>query len=547
MDCDWLIIGSGFGGSVSALRLVEKGYRVVMLEKGRRLQGQDFPKSNWNLKRWLWMPQLGWRGLFKMTFFRHVTVLSGVGVGGGSLVYANTLPIPKDDFFDAASWGHLAPWKQELAPHYATARRMLGATVNPLNTFPDQVLKEVGQDLGRPDFQPTTVAIYFGEPGVTVKDPYFNGEGPDRTGCNACGGCMLGCRNNAKNTLDKNYLYFAEKRGLTLHADTEVTWVRPLPGGDGYEVTAKQGTGLFRKTRRFTAKHVIFAGGVLGTLDLLLKLKDAKDGLPHLSERVGDGVRTNSEALIGIVSGKQQKDRDLSRGIAIGSILHTDEHSHLEPVRYPEGSGFFRLLMAPHVPGATAWTRVARLVGLLARKPLRFLQAWFVPDFARRTMILLYMRTMEGHLRMRRGRALTTGFRSGLTTGLQEGPAPTANMPEAFDLAKRVSDKLDGYPMTMVSETLMGIPTTAHILGGACMGDSPRTGAIDSRHRLYGYEGLYVVDGAAISANPGVNPSLTITALAERAMTFIPAARELPRGDTDATLEAPRQPQAAAS
>ncbi|MCY1032681.1 GMC oxidoreductase [Corallococcus sp. BB11-1] len=537
MDCDWLIIGSGFGGSVSALRLVEKGYRVVMLEKGQRLQGQDFPRSNWNLKRWLWMPQLGWRGLFKMTFFRHVTVLSGVGVGGGSLVYANTLPVPKDDFFQAPSWGHLAPWKEELAPHYVTARRMLGATVNPLSTFPDQVLKEVGQDLGRPDFQPTTVAVYFGEPGVTVKDPYFDGEGPERTGCNACGGCMLGCRNNAKNTLDKNYLYLAEKRGLTLHADTEVTWVRPLPDGDGYEVTAKEGTGFLRKTRRFTAKHVIFAGGVLGTLDLLLKLKERPDGLPLLSPRVGDGVRTNSEALIGIVS--RRKDHDLSRGIAIGSILHTDAHSHLEPVRYPAGSGFFRLLMAPHVPGATLVKRLARLVGMLARHPVRFLQAMFVRDFARRTMILLYMRTMEGHLRMRRGRAPGTGFRTGLTTGLQEGPAPTVNMPEAFDLARRVSDKLDGYPMTMVSETLMGIPTTAHILGGACMGDSPATGAIDSRHRLYGYDGLYVVDGAAISANPGVNPSLTITALAERAMGFIPATRELPRGDTDATLAAP--------
>jgi len=248
MDWDWLIIGSGFGGSVSALRLTEKGYRVVMLEKGRRLRGPDFPKTNWDLKRWLWMPQLGWRGLFKMTFFRHVAVLSGVGVGGGSLVYANTLPIPKDDFFQASTWSHLAGWKEELAPHYATARRMLGATVNPLSTFPDKVLKEVGEDLGRTDFQPTTVAIYFGEPGVTVKDPYFNGEGPERTGCNACGGCLLGCRNNAKNSLDKNYLYLAERRGLTLHADTEVTWVRPLPEG-GYEVEALRGTRRFSRER----------------------------------------------------------------------------------------------------------------------------------------------------------------------------------------------------------------------------------------------------------------------------------------------------------
>ncbi|WP_342375123.1 GMC oxidoreductase [Myxococcus stipitatus] len=525
MDCDWLIIGSGFGGSASALRLTEKGYRVVMLEKGRRLGAADFPKTNWNLKRWMWMPRLGWRGLFKMTFFRHVTVLSGVGVGGGSLVYANTLPVPKDDFFEAPSWGHLASWKQELSEHYLTARRMLGATVNPLITEPDRVLQQVGQDLGRTDFQPTTVAVYFGEPGVTVKDPYFGGEGPDRTGCIACGGCMLGCRHGAKNTLDRNYLYLAEKRGLSLHADTEATWVRPLPGG-GYEVEARQGSGwLPRRKRRFLARNVIFAGGVLGTLDLLLRLKEHPEGLPRLSERLGDGVRTNSEALIGIISGR--KELDLSKGIAIGSILHTDERSHLEPVRYPSGSGFFRLLMAPQVRGARMLSRVARLVGLLARHPLRFLKAWFVPNFARRSVVLLYMRTLEGHLRMRRGRGLSTGLRKGLVTGLQAGPAPTANMPEAFDLARRVSDKLDGYPMTLVSETVLGIPTTAHILGGCCMGDSAETGVIDHRHRVFGYEGLYVVDGSAVSANPGVNPSLTITALAERAMAFIPRAREV--------------------
>ncbi|WP_338864829.1 GMC oxidoreductase [Myxococcus stipitatus] len=533
MDCDWLIIGSGFGGSVSALRLTEKGYRVVMLEKGRRLGPAEFPKTNWDLRRWLWMPRLGWRGLFKMTFFRHVTVLSGVGVGGGSLVYANTLPIPKDDFFEASSWGHLAHWKQELSEHYLTARRMLGATVNPLSTVPDQVLAQVGQDIGRSDFQPTTVAVYFGEPGVTVKDPYFGGEGPERTGCIACGGCMLGCRHGAKNTLDRNYLYLAEKRGLSLHADTEATWVRPLPGG-GYEVDARQGSGwLPRRALRFSARNVIFAGGVLGTLDLLLRLKERPEGLPLLSERLGDGVRTNSEALVGVVSGR--KEHDLSKGIAIGSILHTDERSHLEPVRYPEGSGFFRLLMAPQVRGARMLSRMARLVGLLVRHPLRFLRAWFVPNFAQRTLILLYMRTLEGHLRMRRKRGLTTGLRKGLTTGLQAGPAPTANMPEAFDLAHRVADKLDGYPMTMVSETVLGIPTTAHILGGCCMGDSAETGVIDSRHRVFGYPGLYVVDGSAISANPGVNPSLTITALAERAMTFIPQARaadeEAPSGE----------------
>ncbi len=529
-DSDWLIIGSGFGGSVSALRLTEKGYRVVMLEKGPRLGAQDFPKTNWDLKRWLWMPRLGWRGLFKMTFFRHVTVLSGVGVGGGSLVYANTLPIPKDDFFQARSWGHLSDWKSELAPHYATARRMLGATVNPLRTLPDEVIQQVGKDMGREDFQPTTVAIYFGQPGVTVPDPYFGGEGPERTGCNSCGACMTGCRFGSKNTLDKNYLYLAEKRGLTIHADTEVTWVRPLPGG-GYEVEALEGTSrFFRRKRRFTARQVVFSGGVLGTVDLLLKLKAHPDGLPRLSERLGDAVRTNSEALIGIVAGDSKRAHDLSRGIAIGSILHTDEHSHLEPVRYGAGSDFFRTLMAPYVTGTSVLSRLVNLVGVFLRNPLKVTRSFFTRDFARRTMILLYMRTLEGHLRMRRGRGLFTGGLEGLKTGLQEGPAPTAHMPEAAELARRVAEKLDGMPMTMATESVLGIPTTAHILGGCCMGGSPQTGVIDSQHRLYGYEGLYVVDGSAISANPGVNPSLTITALAERAMTFIPARQQVDSG-----------------
>ncbi|HEX8698369.1 MAG TPA: GMC family oxidoreductase, partial [Myxococcaceae bacterium] len=524
MDCDFLIIGSGFGGSVSALRLTEKGYRVVMLEKGRRLQAQDFPKTNWNLKRWLWMPQLGWRGLFKMTFFRHVTVLSGVGVGGGSLVYANTLPIPKDHFFQGGSWGHLADWKQELAPHYAEVRRMLGARENPLRTYPDQLVQQIGKEMGREDFQPTTVAVYFGEPGVTVPDPYFKGEGPPRTGCNSCGGCMLGCRVGAKNTLDKNYLYFAEKHGLTIHADTEATWVRPLPEG-GYEVEALEGASFFRRKRRFTARNVIFAGGVLGTMDLLLKLKERPDGLPKLSDRVGDGVRTNSEALLGVVTPKM--DRDLSKGIAIGSILHTDEHSHLEPVRYSAGAGFFRLLSAPYVTGDKVVTRLARLIGTMLQHPIKLMKVLTVRDYAKQTVILLYMRTTDGHLRMQRGRALTTGLRKGVTTAVQAGEAPTANMPEAAELGRRMAEKLEGMPMSLVNETVLGIPTTAHILGGACMGDSPQTGAIDHQHRLFGYEGLYVIDGAAVSSNPGVNPSLTIAARAERAKTVIPAKQQL--------------------
>src|SRR5260221_13263009 len=331
MDWDYAIIGSGFGGSVSGLRLTQKGYRVVMLEKGRRFRAEDFPRSNWNLRRWLWMPAAGFRGIFKMTFLRHVTLLSWVGVAGASLVYAQTWPTPKDEFFTLPSWGQLADWKKELEPHYATALRMLGATQYPLDTYSDQVLRAISNDLGRPEqIVPARVAVYFGEPGKTVPDPYLGGEGPDRTGCIQCGACMTGCRHNAKNTLDKNYLWLAEKRGLRIEADTEVTWVRELEGG-GYQLAATSGTGWLGKRRRtFTARNVIFAGGVLGTVPLLLKLKASAEGLPRPSGRVGAFVRTNSESLIGVTT---RADRHLSESIAITNVLLTDEHSHLEPVR----------------------------------------------------------------------------------------------------------------------------------------------------------------------------------------------------------------------
>ncbi len=446
-----------------------------------------------------------------MSFFRHLTVISGVGVGGGSLVYANTLPIPKDEFFASPSWSHLAKWKDELAEHYVTARRMLGATENPLRTQPDDVLAQLGKELGK-EHHPSTVAVYFGTPGVTVKDPYFGGEGPDRTGCIACGACMTGCRHGAKNTLDQNYLYLAEKKGLTLHPETRVTWVRP--DGDGYVVEAEQGLDA-REHVSYTARKVIFSGGVLGTIPLLLKLRSDANGLPKLSSQVGQFVRTNSEALIGVTT--RNASLDLSKGIAIGSILETDDHSHLEPVRYGEGSGAFRLLQAPQVNGDSFFSRLVKLVTAMARHPLDFARAYGVADWAKSTMILLYMRTVDGHLRLELDDSGT------LSTALAEGPAPTANIPEAGELARRVAEKIDGVPMTLVTETLGGIPTTAHILGGACMGSSAQEGVIDDLHRVYGYDGLYVIDGSAISANPGVNPSLTITALAERAMQRIPA------------------------
>jgi cholesterol oxidase len=521
---DYLIVGSGFGGSVSALRLVEKGHRVLMLEKGRRFAPHDFPRTNWDLRRWLWMPRLGLRGPFQMSFLRHVTALSGVGVGGGSLVYANTLPVPGDGFFESPTWRHLADWRAELAPCYARARAMLGAVPYPGRTWPDEVMAELAADLGlQHELRPTHVGVFFGKPGVTVPDPYFGGEGPARTGCVQCGGCMLGCRLGAKNTLDQNYLYLAEKRGLRIEAEHEVTWIRPVPGG--YEVTALEGPARWWRPRRkrvFHARNVVLAGGVLGTVPLLLRLKGDTGGLPRISGRLGAFVRTNSEVLMGIVS--ERRDRRMSEGVAITSILQTDEHSSLEPVRYPDGSGFFRLLMAPHGPGATAFERIWNALRFVVRHPLRTVKAWAVPDFARHTMILLYMRTIDSHLALRPGR-LFGKMRSVLT----HGPAPTAAIPEATALADRIADKVDGFPGSLATETLLGIPTTAHVLGGCVMGASSEEGVIGPDHQVWGYPGLYVVDGSAISANPGVNPSLTICALAERAMERIPAKGEAER------------------
>lgn len=518
MQYDFVIIGSGFGGSVSALRLMEKGYKVLLLEKGQRFEAKDFPKTNWDLKRWLWLPKLGFKGIFKMTFLPEVTVLSGVGYGGGSLTYACTLPVPKDRFFEAESWSYLAEWKKELAPFYETAYRMLGAAVNPRLTYIDQVTREIATEIGREDhFHPTKVAVYFGQSGKTVEDPYFEGKGPERTGCIFCGGCMTGCRHNAKNTLDKNYLYLAEKLGLEVEIETEVTAVRPAE--DGYEIEAVQGLSRAKKRVKISADKVIFAGGVMGTVPLLLDLKERADCLPNLSNRLGEFVRTNSESLIEVVS--ENRDHDLSEGIAISSIINTDENSHIEPCRYARGSGFFRILAGPHVEGVTRAERFVNLIKATLTKPYRLFRAVTVPDFSRFSIILLYMRSLDGTLKFTLGRNAYTFFRRRLTTTGGTGGKPRASIPEATDLARLYEKKLNGTAVSLISETLVGTPTTAHILGGCSMGDSSETGVIDRDHRVFGYEGLYVIDGSAISANPGVNPSLTITALAERAMSRI--------------------------
>ncbi len=518
LNYDYIIIGSGFGGSVSALRLSEKGYKVLVIEKGKWYQAKDFASHNWDLKRWLWEPRLGFRGIFKMTFLNHVTVLSGVGVGGGSLTYANTLPVPKKAFFTSGSWAKLADWETELKPFYEEAYRMLGAARNPKLGTADRAVRQLAREIGREDhFEPAKVGVYFGEPGKTVPDPYFGGKGPSRTGCIHCGACMTGCKHNAKNTLDKNYLYLAQQLGAEILAEQEVYDVVPLDGKEGatgYRISFKSTNPRSKGARSTaTAKGIVFAGGVLGTVPLLLQLK--KRSLPRLSDQVGRQVRTNNESLVNVMSLDRSKG-DFTQGIAIGSVLHTDEHSHLEPTIYGKGSGFFRLLMAPMAHGRSAWKRYAKMFGEFFRAPLPFLRAVFSRNYASHSTFLLFMQTLDSTLRLKLGRFTK------LKTEREEGSSPSAFIPQAEALARRYEQIVGGKSFVAFTETLFGIPSTAHILGGAAMGENAEEGVIDKDNRVFGYQNMLVCDGSMISANPGVNPSLSITAISERAMSRVP-------------------------
>jgi len=507
---DYIIIGSGFGGSVSALRLAEKRYSVLVIEKGKWFKSEDFPTTNWQLKKWLWAPTLKLFGILRMSMFRHVTVLSGVGVGGGSLVYANTLPKPKSKFFNHGSWAGLTNWEQELLPHYETAWKMLGATKNPLLDEADFAMQNLAKSIGKEDaFSPTKVAIYFGEKGKTVDDPYFDGKGPNRTGCTGCGACMTGCRYDAKNTLDKNYLHLAQQLGVDILAESLVESVEALYDG-GYKITFKKSTSYFAASNTISSKGVIFSGGVLGTIPLLLKLKETF--LPNLSDMVGNDIRTNNEALIVNVS--LDKDKDLSKGIAIGSIIDLGENSHLEPVKYGAGSGFWRLVMMPMVSERNFFLRIVKLILTPLTAPIQWLKAIFVDNFAKRTSVLLFMQNLDSTLRLKKGFF-------GVGTRVAKGKAPSAFIPEAHDIAHKHAKLTNSKSVVMLTETLTGIPSTAHILGGAVMGKDSTQGVIDKDNKVFGYENMYVIDGSMISANPGVNPSLSISAIAERAMSKI--------------------------
>ena len=531
-DFDFIVIGSGFGGSVSAHRLTEKGYRVAVMEMGRRWSAENLPRTNWVLWRWIWRPRLALRGFFNIKLFRHVLILHGCAVGGGSITYANTLLVPKDSIWENGSWAGLADWKVEMPLHYSTALRMLGVVENKILGPADHILKRAADAAGiGHTFYPTQVAVF--EPpegeagGKTYQDPYFGGEGPERTTCIACGGCMVGCRYNAKNSLDKNYLYLAERHGARVFAETRVVGVTPIngqaDGSDGYEVRTIKSTAWLRKnSRRFTCRGVVFAGSALGSMDLLLRMKE-NGLLPALSGQLGKRVRTNAESLIGVrVPGISE---DLSKGIAIGSGIYLDDHTHIEATRYPKGSDAMALLGTLLTSGRPGWTRILlwlkNLAAALLRNPIRTLRCLQPFGWARESLILLCMQTLDGHIDMRLSRPWYWPFRKVLVS---QGKGIPTFIPQANEFARKTADLIGGTPMSMITEILFNIPGTAHVLGGCPMARSAAEGVVDHRHRAFGYKNMYVCDGSVLAANLGVNPSLTICAVTERAMSYLPQA-----------------------
>lgn len=528
-DFDFLIIGSGFGGSVSALRLGEKGYRTAVLEMGKRWRPEDFPRTNWDLRRFLWLPGLGCHGIQRLTLLKDVLVLSGVGVGGGSLVYANTLLQPPDSAFDDPRWADLCEWKTALRAHYETARRMLGVTRNPRLWRSDEVLREYAQELGRQDtFHVTSVGVFFGptarpeDEGRRFPDPFFGGRGPERSACVHCGGCMVGCRYDAKNTLDKNYLYLAEKHhGVRIFPETRVTLIEPLPlPGGGYRLHVESTTRLLGRQRRtLSAAQVVLSAGVLGTVPLLLRCRE-RGTLPELSPQLGNYVRTNSEAILGVTARDPQAD--LSRGVAITSGIYVDPQTHVEVVRYPRGSDAMGLLGTLLTDGGGRLLRPLRWLWNCLRHPLDFLRTLWPFGWAQRTVILLVMQTLRNHMRMRLSRRWFWPLSKTVTTENDQAQRNPSYIPAANAAAKNIARKLDGVPQSAINEVLLDVPTTAHILGGCPMGRDRDSGVIDHAGRVFGYPGLYVADGSMIGANLGVNPSLTITALAEYAMSHVP-------------------------
>ena len=513
-EFDFLIIGSGFGGSVSACRLAQKGYSVAVLEKGREFKDHEFPKSNWNIGRFLWAPFIKCFGIQSITVLKNLMVLHGVGVGGGSLVYANTLLRPEDDVLNKLPWPKSFLNGDKLTSHYSTAEKMLGVKENIFLEENDEEIRSLSKALGcEATFKPTQVGVLMSESlGENVKDPYFDGDGPDRTTCTKCGGCMIGCRVGAKNTLVKNYLYFARKWGAIIYPNTQVDMIRP--DGDGYVVFSKRPGRFFLKEKRvFKAKKVILSAGVMGTIDLLFKNRDEYRTLPNISNALGLNIRTNGESLVGATS--FESHRELSRGIAIGAQIKPDEHTKIEGVRYPVGSDFMKLLTIPLTPkGSRVKRPFYMLKSLIASFP-KFTRMILSSGWANRSMILLVMQSVDTKLKFHYKRTFFKGFSKGLVGDLGSETMETS-IPVAQEAARILSKNIEGMPLNCSVEAGLGSVATAHILGGAVLGDDKDLSVVNDKNEVHGHPGLYICDASIIPGNLAVNPSLTITALAEK-------------------------------
>jgi cholesterol oxidase len=521
-DYDWIVIGSGFGGSVAALRLAEKGYRVAVLERGRRYRDQDFIASGWNVRGMYWAPAFGLVGPTRLKLFSDTFIASGSGVGGGSLVYANTLYRAKPSFFTNPQWADLGDWAAALAPHYDTAERMLGVQTVPWESDGQKLLRGIGEHFGVADtFTRTPCGVFFGEPDVTVPDPYFGGAGPDRTGCTRCGACMVGCRVGAKNTLVKNYLWFAEKQGVIVIPETEVLDIRPLDGANGatgYALDTKRATAWFGGERRtFKARGVVLAAGALGTNELLAHCR-LRGGLPNLSTQLGQLVRTNSESILAV----SLPDDKLEpwRDVAISASVHVTHDTHIELVSYGRNADTIKFFFTLLTNDGTRLTRPLKLLGQMVRHPVRFVKSLWPFGWSRRAVIFLVMQSLDNAIAFVAKPARFGRVRLA-TKQDPDRPNPTF-IKEGYEAAKWLAEQTGGVPQSMVPEALANIPTTAHILGGAVVGKDAASGVVDRDGRAFGYENLIVCDGSILPANPGVNPSLTITALAEHIMTRVP-------------------------
>jgi len=521
-DFDVVIIGSGFGGSVAALRLTEKGYRVAVLEAGRRFSDKDFPKTSWRLNRFLYLPRLGLRGIQRIHVLPNVLVLAGAGVGGGSLVYANTLYKPPASYFNDKQWKHITDWDSELTPWYDQASRMLGVAQNPYFSPSDKAMKEVADQMGvGHTFKLAPLGVYFGAGnGVKSKDPFFGGAGPDRDGCLQCGACMTGCRHNAKNTLPKNYLGLAEKAGAKVFPEHTVVKTEQLSDGS-WKITARKSSAWFGRKRSFTASHVVVAAGTYNTQKLLHKMK--LDGtLPKISDQLGKLSRTNSEALTGSIMPKG--GTDFSKGSAITSSFFPDDHTHVEPVRYGKGSNFMGMLQTVMTDGVNIKDRRRQWLRQVVTKPSLVLRIMDVRKWSERTVVALIMQNVDSAISVKGKRGIF-GYR---LTSKNDSLIPNATyIPAANEVARRIAENNGGIAGGHIGD-LVNAPFTAHFVGGCVIGDSISNGVIDPYHRVYNYPTMHIVDGASVTANLGVNPSLTITAQAERAFSMWPN-----KGETD--------------